>query len=343
MYKDAKAYNSVYRMAAVAFDTAYRLWSPMKPCSLLLEHETFDEQHYTPDTFFDHVQHYFDNPAAFYRKSFPDLAPGIQRLLKPIYADAPMFAFQSPVLSGWEHNDRACFHHFSADQPADTILLFAPGWGRANLDAETAVCRQLLKSGIDSCLLVKPFHQQRTPPGFASGELFISGNVFLTVKNFRQFVSEIIFLVDHFKKSYKRVGLVGMSSGGFQCGLAANAVEVDYYFPVITGAGLGNITWEGKLSQHVKRQIMQKGITVEELGKAWAISDQHYLAHTCKAKHIKQFISLYDQVIPSRYQWKLWELYNRPEKSLLHCAHAGIFLQLKRITREIASFIHDHP
>lgn len=38
-----------------------------------------------------------------------------------------------------------------------------------------------------------------------------------------------------------------MSSGGFQAGLLTTVEEVDFYFPFITGAELGGITWNGTL------------------------------------------------------------------------------------------------
>ena len=40
-----------------------------------------------------------------------------------------------------------------------------------------------------------------------------------------------------------------MSSGGLQAALAADVEEIDFYFPIITGAKLGSITWEGKLKK----------------------------------------------------------------------------------------------
>ena len=330
----------MYRFVSVLMDNAYWKLAPMKPCSLILENDTFDGRNYTPASFHEYSKQYFDDHSSFFRSDDTHDFSVLRRVDAGPYPQAPLQGFPTPYSTGWTCNDTACFHHFSGDKQSDTILLFAPGWGRSNLNAEADVCMNLQKLGIDTCLLVKPFHQQRTPPGFASGELFISGNIFLTAMNFRQFVSEIIFLIDYFKTKYKRVGLIGMSSGGFQCGLAADAVEVDFYFPIITGATLGSITWEGIMTKSVRRDILKKCMTDDELNKAWAISDQVYLAHHCKAKRIKQFISLYDEVIPTKYQMRLWEMYGKPAKTFLHCAHAGIFLHLKKITAEIAAFVH---
>ena len=203
------------------------------------------------------------------------------------------------------------------------------------------MCKQLLNNNVDACLITKPFHQERTVANTYSGELFISGNIFLTIMNFRQLVAELRFLIHHFKKTYKYIGLIGMSSGGIQTALATDTEEVDFYFPLITGAKLGSITWEGKLTKFVKRDIIKKGLSEEQLNKAWAIADQYYLGSNCKAKHIKQFISLYDDVVPSKYQFLLWEIYNKPSLYKMHCGHVSVFFYFDRIVQEITKFIHE--
>lgn len=334
-------YNPLYKFTAVFLENTYRLLSPIKPCSLLLENDLFDGIAYTPASFYEYSKQFFNNPEAYYKHSNPPNYSSIVELPRNNKSYS-QYIFPSPFFSAWEENNTACFNYFSGTEKSDTILVFIPGWARTNLQAESAFCSSLLKHGIDSCLFVKPFHQQRTPKGFYSGEMFISGNIFLTAMNFRQCVAEIIYLIGYFKSRYKKVGLIGMSSGGFQCGLAANAEIVDFYFPIITGATLGSITWQGKLTKHVKKDMIKKGITEQELNNAWAISDQLNLAHNCKALHIKQFISLYDDVIPTKYQYLLWELYHKPELSLFHCAHAGIFFWFKKIASEISSFIKLH-
>jgi hypothetical protein len=335
----AATYNPFYKFASVFLEDTYRLLSPMRPCSLLLENDLFDGIAYTPASFYTYSKQFFNAPELYYRNNGnPDYSV-ITEIIRDKHGYG-LCTFPSPFPSAWEINNTASFRYFSGTEKSDTILLCAPGWARANLNAESAFCSNLRKHGIDSCLLIKPFHQTRTPKGFYSGELFISGNVFLTAMNFRQFVAEIIFLIRYFKTMYKKVGLIGMSSGGFQCGLAADVEIVDFYFPVITGATLGSITWEGKLTKHVKEDIIKKGISEDELNHAWAISDQVNLAQNCKAVHIKQFISLYDRIIPTKYQFMLWELYRKPEFSLLHCAHTGVYFYFKRIVSEISSFIN---
>ncbi len=330
---------SIYEIAATLVDRTYRFLTPDKKCSLQLDPDYFDGIKYTPTSFFDFSRQYFDQPELLFNKGLPPDEKEISKLPLSSTNVFSLWCYKSPFQTTWEENNTAYYHKFTNEAKPDTILLFAPGWARPNLRAEKGFCNRLLKNGIDSCLLVKPLHQQRTPKGFYSGELFISGNIFLTIMNFRQFISELQFLVTYFKKEYKYVGLIGMSSGGFQCGLVADIQEIDFYFPIITGASIGSIIWEGKLTRFIKQDIQKKGIDENNLNKVWGIFDQLNLGHNCKAKHIKQFISLYDEVVPTKYQYKLWEIYNKPEMTKMKCAHSSVYFYFDRIANEIAEFI----
>lgn len=327
------------KYSSLLVDNVYRLVMPKKNCKLFLENDFFDGKKFTSQEFFDYTKQFFDHPELFYREGEKPLENDIKKVHYDNKDSFSCYSYPSPFKTEWQENNTAYFNLFTSKEKSDTILIFAPGWARPNLKAETGLAKKLLSKGIDTCLLIKPFHQQRTPKGFYSGELFISGNVFLTVMNFRQLVAEIQFMIEHFKLQYKYVGLIGMSSGGFQSGLALNIKEVDYYFPMITGSDLGGITWEGKLTKYVKKDIKRRGLSKADLSKIWAISDQTFLGHHCKAKHIKQFISLYDQVIPLKYQKELWNIYQTPEKLEMKCAHTSVFFYFSKIVDEISQFI----
>ena len=305
----------------------------------MLEKDYFDGEEYTPENFFERVKDYFDTPERFYRSFDP---PGEESIKKIVRNENgfEIFSFPSPVQTPWPENNIAYYRLFTKSV-SDTILLFVPGWARPDLRVEERVCKQFLKNNIDCCLVTKPFHQERKVADTYSGELFISGNIFLTVMNFRQQVAELRFLINRFRRAYKYIGIIGISSGGFQGGLTSDVEELDFYFPVITGAKLGSIVWDGTLTKFVKRDIVRKGISEDQLNKAWAIADQLYLGKNCRAKHVKQFIGLYDEIVPTKYQFLLWEIYNQPELYQMQCGHISTFFYLNRIVREITNFIHE--
>ena len=110
---------------------------------------------------------------------------------------------------------------------------------------------------------------------------------------------------------------------------------------MITGARLGSIAWNGTLSVFLREQVSQKGLTESDLNKVWAVADQYYIGHNCQAKYIKQFLSLYDEVVPTENQYLLWEIYKKPELTKMHCAHVSVYFYMNRIADEISSFIRE--
>jgi hypothetical protein len=321
-------------------DELYDLLTIKRTCSVQFNPDLFDNNPYSVDAFFNMTQPFFDKPELFYQTFNASCEKDIIKL-KDNITHEDLFSFPSPVTTEWKENNTAFFHLFSNNKSADTLLLFVPGWARKNLIAESKLCQQLLKNGIDSCLLVKPFHQQRTPAGMYSGELFISANIYLTIMNFRQLVAEIRFLLTHFRKQYKYVGLIGMSSGGFQAGLAADVEPVDFYFPLITGARLGSLAWHSIFTKFVRKDLIKKEIDERQLNKAWAIADQLYLGHNCKAAYIKQFISLYDEAVSTQHQYLLNDIYKNPETVEMKCAHSSVIFYFDTIVNEITKAVKE--
>jgi hypothetical protein len=307
----------------------------------MLDKDFFDGIAYSVEEFFEHVKPYFNKPELFYKRFNNMPGQNIQELLLRNKNGYNIFSFPSPVQTSWPENNTVYYRMFTSKPAADTIIIFVPGWARTNLEAEAAMCRQFMKKNIDTCLVTKPFHQERKVALTFSGELFISGNVFLTIMNFRQLVAELRFLIQQFRKNYKTVCLLGISSGGIQTALAADVEDVDFYFPVITGAKLGSIVWEGKLTKFVKEAAVKKGMSEDELNKVWAIADQLYLGNNCRAKYIKQFISVYDEIVPAKYQYMLWEIYHKPSLYEMRCGHVSVIFYFKRIVQQIAGFINE--
>src|SRR5581483_6273026 len=218
-----------------------------RPCRLRLDPDPFDGRAYTVDEFYAACRPLFDRPADFYR----DFSDGRPLELRPVphARGAPTwqtFVFDSPVVTAWPCNNLVPFKWFrGGGARTRTMLLFAPGWGRRDQGFEERMCARLARHDIDAGLLTTPFHQRRAPPGARSGEYFISPNIFWTVANFRQAVAEIRLLVRFMRERYDRLGLIGLSSGGFQMGLASDCEPVDYLFTLLSGCQVGSVAWHG--------------------------------------------------------------------------------------------------
>ena len=78
------------------------------------------------------------------------------------------------------------------------------------------------------------------------------------------------------------------------------------------------------------------------LAKAWSIANEVVLGKHCKAKTIKHYISLYDRVVPTIYQLKLWKALGRPSRLDLECAHYSSFFHGKAVLKNIANTVREH-
>jgi hypothetical protein len=317
-----------------------------KECRKQLNPDLFEGRAYSIDEFYRECSRYFDEPCGFFR----DFAGPREFELRDVGDDtfprrskkiARQYMFDSPILTDYPANNVVPFKWFKgpSQERRSTMLLFAPGWGRQDQSFEEGMCARLLRKGIDAGLLTKPFHQQRTPAGSRSGEYFISSNLFWTIANFRQFTAEIRLLLQYMRRRYDHVGLIGLSSGGFQAGLASDCEDVDFLFPVMTACVLGSVTWHGLLTCHIRRALERRGVTEPDLNKVWSITDQAVLGRHCRARFRKQYISLYDRVVPTEYQLKLWEMYGKPDRFLLKSSHASFYFSRTEIIDDIAQYV----
>src|SRR4051812_48081775 len=252
-------------------DNLYQKCTSKITCSLLYEKEELDGIEYTNTGFYEYTEQFFNNPEEFYLVSestnytfHPEKLHNTNKY--------SLYSFPSPFSTSFQEN-KSCYFKLFTSPGSTTLLIFSPGWARQNLDIEIELCSKIVKTGIDCLLPTKPFHQERTPKGFYSGELFISANQLFTVANFRQYVSELQNIVRYYRDKYNKIGLAGMSSGGLQAGLLTTVEEVDFYFPFMTGAELGGIAWNGAFTKFVKSDLIKKSVTEEALNKVWAIAD----------------------------------------------------------------------
>lgn len=329
------------------FDHLYYALRKKKTCSYIKEHDLFDGKEYSIDGFYKEYEKYFFEPQLFYTdfggvdKYTFLCGEHFNKRYDKVLKDAvyEKMLFKSPVTTGYPETDIVPFKWFRGDEKSKTLMIFAPGWGRGNQVIEEHFCEILRQSGIDSALMTVPYQQARTPEKSYTGEYFISANVFWTISNFRHFVAEIRLLIQYMRKYYDRIGLIGMSSGGFITGLTAMVEEVDYLISFITGCQVGKITWNGLITREVKKDLIRKGVTESALSKVWSISDQCCFSGCSTAKYYKHYVALYDDVIPTEYQLKLWDYYGRQDIMRLESGHYSVVFSLKKVATDVVRFI----
>jgi hypothetical protein len=354
---------------ARAFERLYHARNQKKTCGRLLEHDTFDGESFTIDTFYERYRQFFDHPDGFYlppasldelgfreglhprERLVEERGAAQRRETSPERSRGPWpersrgprrMIFDSPITSGDATNDTVPFKWFTGRRATSRVfLLFVPGWGRRSQGFEEEMCQRWADQGIDMGLITKPYHQARALEGSFTGEYFISANLFWTIANFRQCVAEIRAVLRYMRPRYDAIGLFGMSSGGFQAGLAVTCETVDFHFPFITGCQLGSITWHGLITQFVRRDLERKGVDEASLNKVWSITDLEILGRFSQARHVRHYIAKYDTVVPTKYQERLWQVYGRQSRVDLDSSHYSAYFRRHFIVDDVARFVQD--
>lgn len=340
--------SAIQQWLSRQFDHAFsRIYAAPAAHTFLRDPDTFDGQVYSTEEFRERFAYAFGDPSRFYQGSGGIVPVQLAEIpgsfiQKGRTIERRKYRFASPCGSPWPEDREGLVALFRrTDHASDTLLLLAPGWGPADYGFEEGICSRLCSCGMDAAVMTVPLHQERTPKQSGNGQYWISPNLFLTIENFRRFTVEIRSLLATFRGRYRRVGLIGISSGGFQAALAANCDEVDFLFPVITGANLARITWQGSLTRRIREAFLARDISESQVGDAWSIIDQMTMGRHCKAQRIKQVISLADEVVPLDCQYAMFNaIGHRPaEKVELPCAHMSLFFWQNRVVQEIADTV----
>jgi hypothetical protein len=250
-------------------------------------------------------------------------------------------AFSSPVETHWKENNTAYGYYLRLDtlrrRPAFLIL---HGWGRKSLAVELwRVGLGLARHGIESLFLVMPFHLRRAPPGSWSGEYMISGDVVRTAECFQQTVVEVRAILPWLREFSPAVGLFGMSLGGIIGHLAMTVEPFDVGVTMLASGNSAGVTWEGRMTRHVKADIERAGIDRSQLEKIWAVTNPTLLARHNKVENLLMMGGRFDEIVPPKFTLELWEALGRPRLRWFPCAHYSSFFFLGSMVDEAARFL----
>jgi dienelactone hydrolase len=286
----------------------------------------------SPEFFADPERFYFRPPPASEVRVLRERALRGRRLTE--------IAFPSPIRTRWPENNTCYGYHLRiGDGKPHPAFLILHGWGRRSLNIELwRIGLRLARHGIESLFLVMPFHLRRAPPGSWSGEYMISGDVVRTAECFQQTVAEVRAILPWLRELSPAVGFLGYSLGGI-IGHLAMTVEA---FPVgVTFLASGNsagVTWEGRMTRHVKADIERAGIDRARLEQIWAITNPTLLARHNKTKNLLMMAGKFDEIVPPKFTLELWEALGRPPLRWFPCAHYSSFFFLPSIVDEAARF-----
>jgi pimeloyl-ACP methyl ester carboxylesterase len=160
---------------------------------------------------------------------------------------------------GGAPNARAVARVYTSGRPGAPAAVLVHGMlcGQWALEERIWPISAFTRWGLDVALLVLPFHAVRgralaTPP-------FPGADPRMNIEGFRHSIHDLRVLVDWMRaRGAKRVGLMGMSLGGYTTALAATLDPVDFLVPIIPVASLADFARDSRrLARHAGQRAEQ--------------------------------------------------------------------------------------
>ncbi len=176
------------------------------------------------------------------------------------------FRFSSETSTGWPESDRVWGRHWktkNSDQGltvvgVDGIVQLGTRWFRR-------LAEQLNPRGIDVLMMDAPFNYRRTPMDYRPGQLIISGDLGHQLAVTRQGVLDLWRVIVSLQRQGRRVGLVGVSYGGWLTLLTSLLAEnLEFLIAVVPPVDIVRMLREGGT---IVRGI-RRGIGYELLDRA---------------------------------------------------------------------------
>lgn len=288
---------------------------------------------------------FLEDPEKFYFRPEPVSEVRVLREWKLRGRPVAEISFPSPIRTRWPENNTAYGYHLrigdGRPHPAFVIL---HGWGRKSLAVERwRIGLRLARYGIESLFLVMPFHLRRAPAGSWSGEYMISGDVVRTAESFQQTVVEVRAILPWLREQSPRVGFLGMSLGGIIGHLAMCVEAFDAGVTILASGNSAGVTWEGRMTRYVRRDIERAGIDRAQLEKIWAVTNPTLLGRHNRTQNLRMMAGRYDEIVPPKFTLELWEALGRPPLRRYPCAHYSAFFFLGSMVDEAARFLLSAP
>lgn len=190
--------------------------------------------------------------------------------------------------------------HGSQRMPAVVIL---HSWGVQKPDIELSLARALSKRGFVTAVMTLPYHIQRTPSGYLSGELMIVPDARQMRDTMRQAALDTMRLIDWLQSQPQvasgQVGIVGISLGAVVSALVLGVERrVQAGVLILGGANLAHILWRSPLTMNVRGELRSKGFSYEKLREEMASVEPLTFLHGQFGNRVLMVNGRYDLVIP---------------------------------------------
>ena len=206
------------------------------------------------------------------------------------------------------------------------VLLHSLGVRRPEL--EMGLARELARNGVAVFLMTLPYHMQRTPPGYGSGDLILAGDIALLREAGIQATWDVRRAVDWLQRQPEvdpdRIALVGISLGAI-LGATALASEPRLHSAVLIlgGADLAHVLWDSILAIRARARLRREGYTLERLREELEPIEPLNLLTSEHGEKTFVIGARFDIVVPTEDTEKLIRALGNPKVLWLNTGHFG--------------------
>ncbi|QTA38435.1 alpha/beta hydrolase family protein [Thermosipho ferrireducens] len=272
----------------------------------------------------------------------------------------------------YKESERLFLYIYEPEKWNGKTLLFVHGLGTRNLKYLKWFPKEFAKLGYVAALMILPYHFERTPAGYKSGQLFLSTTDNFTLRaRFEHAVVDTLTSLNYLKSVFGgKLYLMGFSFGGMVSTIAsAFDKEIKGLSLCVTGGNFYHITWKSFITRVLRVQYEKNKECNPQ--KCADYHDEKFWKFISKlkkpdiekdtapiacyeydpivfAKFVKvptiMFRAIFDVFIPKDATLELYEKLNATHKEIykLFSGHLSSYIFRKRILRLTDNFFKEH-
>ena len=230
-----------------------------------------------------------------------NLAAAVTASVKRPIATVESFQFPSPVRGSFAHNNtvhgtRWRSHH--GDGQLTVVAL--DGLVQVGYRLAWSLAHHLAPQGFDVVMMSTPYNHLRTPAGYRPGQLIISGDMEHQLSVARQAVLDLWTIIRSLQAEGRRVGLVGISYGGWLCLMASLIMDdLEFVTSLVPPVAPMHILGEGGTVVRAMRRGLGRGpLDVELLNHVSRSVTPHHWRPRLDPRRITLHAARYDRFVP---------------------------------------------